>query len=164
MHHALPVAKILVRRIAERAAGDGFEDAYKLFRVLVRQWLDQRCIYNSEDCGARAETEGKHKSCGDSEAWVLDELSERELKIASQIVEPYNAIAKMKLFLSGCPASELDVGVPACLLIVEAFLLQLVGLEFEVSLELLLKVLGTPPGLEHGSCSSMPDFCFDANG
>src|SRR5580698_4402649 len=115
----------------------------------VRQRFKQRGIDKSKDGDACTHAKSKNEKCNTGKARFSCKLTNRELDIAKQIVEPNDAASEIEAFLSRLHVAKLDFRLATRFLFAQAFTPQLIRFEFEVRFDLFCKIVWIPSTPEH---------------
>jgi hypothetical protein len=132
----LPVEKVRIGKVAERAGGQDFlVNSDEPLRILIGQGFDKGGIHKGENGYAGAHTECQHENRDASEAGILAELTEGKADVSKEIFERGKRGPLTIGFLGAFDASELDKGFAAGLPRSHASANVFVCVELEVRLD-----------------------------
>ncbi len=111
--------------------------------IAYRQRFEQHCIHHTEHRGIGADSQRQRQDRSDRKPRTLQQRTQAEAQIAPHLVQPHKAAPDIEALLR-CPhIAELAPRLPFRVVAVQAFALQVVGLEFQVCLNLRAKIFRT---------------------
>ena len=109
-------------------------EKHELVDVRERQRAQKHRVHQAEDCGVRADAQGKREHGSGRKAWSLSHQARGVAHVLAELVEETNAARLTAVLFRRIEPTEFEPGPPPGFLAAQAGPLQIGGLELQVQI------------------------------